>query len=198
MSYQLELNLCKTLISIRRGTPMNISRRDLFLKGMATISCGTFCKVTDTTVGAKTMNEAKSQTFFKLYPVGKVKKQHGSAKLQIFNKYRDALKGLDGFSHIFVLYWFDKNDTPEKRNIRQIRPRGNRNNPLTGVFACRAPVRPNLIALSRCKILSIKNEIIIVDKIDAFDGSPILDIKPYISSIRGEPKDIRVPDWIKD
>lgn len=144
------------------------------------------------------MNEAKSQTFFKLYPVGKVKKQHGSAKLQIFNKYRDALKGLDGFSHIFVLYWFDKNDTPEKRNIRQVRPRGNRNNPLTGVFACRAPVRPNLIALSRCKILSIKNEIIIVDKIDAFDGSPILDIKPYISSIRGEPKDIRVPDWIKD
>jgi tRNA-Thr(GGU) m(6)t(6)A37 methyltransferase TsaA len=102
------------------------------------------------------------------------------------------------FSHIFVLYWFDRNDTPEKRNILQVHPRGNRKNPLTGVFACRAPVRPNLIALSRCKILSIKNEIILVDKIDALDGSAILDIKPYICSIDGEPSDIRVPDWLKD
>jgi tRNA-Thr(GGU) m(6)t(6)A37 methyltransferase TsaA len=177
---------------------MNISRRNVVLRGLAIMSSGGFCKVTGTTVGAETVNEAKSETFFTLYPVGQVKKQHGSVKLEIFNKYSDALKGLDGFSHIFVLYWFDRNDTPEKRNIRQVHPRGNKKNPLTGVFACRAPVRPNLIALSRCKILSIKNEIIIVDKIDAFDGSPILDIKPYISSINGEPKDIRVPDWLKD
>jgi tRNA-Thr(GGU) m(6)t(6)A37 methyltransferase TsaA len=177
---------------------MNISRRNLFFKGLATIGCGAFYKVTDTTVGAETVSEAKSETFFTLYPVGKVKKQDGSIKLQIFNIYRDALKGLGGFSHLFVLYWFDRNDTPEKRNILQVHPRGNRENPLTGVFACRAPVRPNLIALSRCKILSIKNEIIVVDKIDAFDGSPILDIKPYIPSIDGEPRDIRVPGWLKD
>lgn len=71
-------------------------------------------------------------------------------------------------------------------------------NPLTGVFACRAPVRPNLIALSLCKVLSITNNIIAVDKIDAFNGSPILDIKPYIPSIDNEPKDIRMPDWLKE
>jgi tRNA (Thr-GGU) A37 N-methylase len=49
----------------------------------------------------------------------------------------------------------------------------------------------------RCKVLSIRNEIITVDKIDALDGSPILDIKPYIPSIDCETKGVRVPDWLK-
>ena len=177
---------------------MKISRRNLVFRGLTTIGCGAFCQVSNTTFGAETVNEKENKTFFKLYPVGEVKRQHGSIKLRIFDRFRDALKGLDGFSHVFVLYWFDRNDTPEKRNILQVHPRGNKKNPLTGIFACRAPVRPNLIALSLCKVLSIRNEIITVDKIDAFDGSPILDLKPYIPSIDGEPKGVRVPDWLKD
>jgi len=144
------------------------------------------------------VNEKKHETFFKLYPVGEVKRQRGTTKLRVFDRYCDALKGLEGFSHVLVLYWFDRNDTSEKRNILQVHPRGNKKNPLTGVFACRAPVRPNLIALSLCKILSIQNGIITIDKIDAFDGSPILDIKPYIPTIDHEHKNIRVPGWLKD
>jgi tRNA-Thr(GGU) m(6)t(6)A37 methyltransferase TsaA len=177
---------------------MNILRRNLFFRGLATISCGAFCNITDTTVRAENVNEKKNEMFFKLYPVGEVKKQHGSIKLRIFDRYRDALKGLDGFSHVLVFYWFDRNDTPKKRNILKVHPRGKKKNPLTGVFACRAPVRPNLIALSLCKVLSIENEIVTVDKIDAFDGSPILDIKPYIPSIDRESKGVRTPDWLKD
>ena len=177
---------------------MKISRRNLVFRGLATISCGAFYKASDTTLGAETVNEKENKTFFKLYPVGEVKRQHGSIKLRIFDRFRDALKGLDGFSHVFVLYWFDRNDTPEKRNIPQVHPRGNKKNPLTGIFACRAPVRPNLIALSLCKVLSTRDEIITVDKIDAFDGSTILDLKPYIPSIDGEPKGVRVPNWLKD
>jgi len=177
---------------------MNISRRNLVSRGLATIGCGAFYKASDTTMGAETMNENEDGTFFKLYPVGKVKRQHGSTELRIFDRYRDALKGLDGFSHLLVLYWFDRNDTPEKRNILQVHPRGNKKNPLTGVFACRAPVRPNLIALSRCKVLSIRDEIVTVDKIDALDDSPILDIKPYIPSIDNELESIRVPNWLTD
>jgi len=178
---------------------MNITRRNLVFRGLATISCGAFCQISDTTFGAEAVNEKKkNETFFKLYPVGEVKRQRGSIELRIFDRCRDALKGLDDFSHVFVLYWFDRNDTPEKRNILQVHPRGNKKNPLTGVFACRAPVRPNLIALSLCKVLSIRNEIISVDKIDAFDGSPILDIKPYIPSIDGEPEGVRVPGWLKE
>jgi tRNA-Thr(GGU) m(6)t(6)A37 methyltransferase TsaA len=176
---------------------MSISRRSLFFGSLASIGGGAFHRVSDAAVKAESVNETEKRSFFKLHPVGEVRRQHGSAELHILERYQEALKGLDGFSHVFVLYWFDRNDTPEKRSILQVHPRGNKKNPLTGVFACRAPVRPNLIALSRCKILSIKNEILVVDKIDAFDGSPILDIKPYIPFIDGEPNDIRVPDWLR-
>jgi tRNA-Thr(GGU) m(6)t(6)A37 methyltransferase TsaA len=60
---------------------------------------------------------------------------------------------------------------------------GNKANPLTGVFATRSPVRPNPIALFSCKVVAIEGRLIHVESIDAFDGSPILDIKPYIPSI---------------
>lgn len=177
---------------------MSISRRKLIFRGLGAISGGAFCKGADTPVRSEAVNAKENETFFKLYPVGEVKMQRGSTELRIFDRYRDALKGLDGFSHLLVLYWFDRNDTPQKRNILQVHPRGNKNNPLTGVFACRAPVRPNLIALSRCKVLSIRNEIVTVDKVDALDGSPILDIKPYIPFIDYETKGVRVPDWLKE
>ena len=177
---------------------MNISRRGVFLGGLTTIGCGAFCRASSATVRIETNDEKKNETFFKLYPVGVVNKQGKSVKLRIREKYRDALKGLDGFSHAIVLYWFDRNDTAEKRNILQVHPRGNKKNPLTGVFACRAPVRPNLIAVSRCKILGIEGGVFSVDKIDALDGSPILDIKPYIPSIDLEAEGIRVPDWLRD
>ena len=139
-----------------------------------------------------------SEDFFKLFPVGKVEKKRDSTFIKISDKYSDAIKGLDEFSHVIVIYWFHKNDTPEKRSILQVHPRGNKNNPLTGIFACRAPVRPNLIALTVCKILSINGNNIHIDEIDAFDESPVLDLKPYIPRIDNPKKDIRLPDWLRN
>jgi tRNA-Thr(GGU) m(6)t(6)A37 methyltransferase TsaA len=133
--------------------------------------------------------------FFKVWPVGKVKKKDGLTTIEIDPAYRKALLGLDGFSHIHVLYWFDRNDTPQKRAILQVHPRGNRNNPLTGVFATRSPVRPNLIALSTCKVVSVKDCTIRIDSIDAFDNSPVLDIKPYVRGCDFVEK-VEVPDWV--
>jgi len=177
---------------------MNISRRALFLGGLMTIGCGACNRISNNRIKTKANEEKENETFFKLYPVGIVERQGKSTMLQIDDKYCDALKGLDGFSHAIVLYWFNRNDTSEKRSILQVHPRGNKKNPLTGVFACRAPVRPNLIALSVCKILAIKGKVLSIDKIDALDGSPILDIKPYIPSIDSKPKGIRIPDWLKE
>lgn len=139
--------------------------------------------------------EAKRRVY-QLYPVGTVEKKDGATRLVIADEYAPALKGLDGFSHVVVLYWFDKNDVPRKRRILQVHPRGNRKNPLTGVFACRAPVRPNLIALSVCRIQAVEGNVVRVDKIDAFDGTPILDLKPYIPAI-DSPKDAQLPDWLR-
>lgn len=81
-------------------------------------------------------------------------------------------------SKIWVIWWFHCNDTPRMRSTLKVHPRGNLANPLKGVFATRAPMRPNLIALSRCKVLSLKRNVIEIDTIDAFADTPVLDIKP--------------------
>jgi tRNA (adenine37-N6)-methyltransferase len=92
-------------------------------------------------------------------------------------KYQSGLLGLDQFYQVTVIYWFDQNDTPEKRSILQVHPRGDKRNPIRGVFATHSPVRPNLIAISRCKILSVRDNIVEIDDIDAFPDSPVLDLK---------------------
>jgi tRNA-Thr(GGU) m(6)t(6)A37 methyltransferase TsaA len=128
-------------------------------------------------------------------PVGEVKKSDDRTALHVFPEYREALSGLDKFSHIIVLYWFDKNDSPEKRATLKVYPRADDRNPLTGVFATRSPVRPNLIGLSVCKIKSVDADGVTVDDIDAFDRTPILDLKPYIPESDWVPN-ASVPEWV--
>ena len=133
---------------------------------------------------------------YSIQPIGHVVKTAGKVTLDILPQYKDALLGLKDFSHIYVFYWFNRNDSPEKRSILEVHPRGNKENPLTGVFATHSPFRPNLIGLSICKIKSIDNGTITVDDIDAFDGTPIIDIKPYRPSYDCVPG-ASVPDWVK-
>jgi len=135
-----------------------------------------------------------AETVFRMVPVGKVEKGEDSARIRIFEPFVGGLLGLDGWSHVNVLYWFDRNDVPQRRGILRVHPRGDARNPLTGVFACRAPVRPNLIALSVCRILSVEGGVVTVDAIDAFDGTPVVDLKPLVPpDVRAE--DLRVPEW---
>lgn len=115
---------------------------------------------------------------YSVHPVGWVRKADGKTTLVIDERYQPALMGVENLSAIWVLYWFDRNDTPEKRAILQVHPRANPENPLRGVFATRAPVRPNLIALSRCEVLSVEGNVIEIDGIDAWPDTPVLDIKP--------------------
>jgi len=134
---------------------------------------------------------------YKIYPIGIIRKNNDQdVRIEIDNAYTDALLGVDGFSHLIVSYWFHENDTPEKRKILQIHPRKDKNNPLTGVFGTHSPMRPNLIAISYCRKLSIQDNIIFIDQIDAFDGSPLIDIKPYIPVDKLISGDIKVPDWV--
>ena len=115
---------------------------------------------------------------YQVHPIGWVRKHAGKTTIVVDEKYRSALLGVEELSSIWVLYWFDRNDTPEKRSILQVHPRRNPANPLHGIFATRAPVRPNLIALSRCNIVSVQGNVIEIDYIDAFPDTPVLDIKP--------------------
>ena len=123
-------------------------------------------------------NDAKVQdVYYKVYPIGKVLKEAGRCYLSINPEYQEGLMGLEKFSHVQVLYWFHENDTPEKRSILQVHPKGNPDNPKRGVFSTHAPVRPNLIAISECRIISIEKNIVEIDDIDAYDNTPILDLK---------------------
>ena len=132
---------------------------------------------------------------FSIFPIGVVKKQNDVIWIEISDEFLDGLLGLEGFSHINVLFWFHENDTPEKRAVLQVHPRRDEQNPLTGVFATHSPVRPNLIGLTRCKILSIEGNRIIIEDIDALDGTPVIDIKCYIPNSEGD-SEVQVPDWV--
>ena len=128
--------------------------------------------------GAVQAKDPASDPVYEMRPIGWVRKSEGRTFLEIAPRYEPALLGVADLASVWVLYWFDRNDTPEQRAILQVHPRRDPANPLRGVFATRAPVRPNLIALSRCRILSVQNNRIEIDGIDAFADSPILDIKP--------------------
>ena len=114
---------------------------------------------------------------FKVHPIGYVRKTENKTTIVLDKKYEPGLLRMEKQSEIWVLWWFDQNDTPEKRSILQVHPRGNPDNPLTGVFATHSPVRPNLIAMTRCKIISVKDNVIEIESIDAFPDTPVLDIK---------------------
>lgn len=133
---------------------------------------------------------------FEIYPIGIVCKGDDGVWIDINSELEEALWGLDSFSHIWVLYWFHQNDTLEQRQTMRVRPRKNPANPLTGVFATHSPVRPNLIAMTRCKLFSIEGTRLHIDEIDAMDRSPVIDIKCYIPDSLEE-NNVRVPQWIK-
>jgi tRNA-Thr(GGU) m(6)t(6)A37 methyltransferase TsaA len=133
---------------------------------------------------------------YQIFPVGMVHKDENKTEIEIYDQFTDALLGLETFSHIIVLYWFHNNDTPKKRATLQVHPRKNKANPLTGVFGTHSPVRPNLIAISTCKIRSIADNRIRIDDIDAVDGTPVIDIKSYIPHHNEPNTDIKLPDWV--
>jgi tRNA-Thr(GGU) m(6)t(6)A37 methyltransferase TsaA len=128
-------------------------------------------------------------------PVGQVHVGPSGPSIEVAPRYQDALAGLEGFSNVWVIWWFDRNETPSKRSILKVHPRGDPGNPLTGVFATRSPVRPNLIGLTLCRVRSIRGTTIRVESIDAFDGTPVLDLKPYIPDVDGEARAL-VPSWV--
>jgi tRNA-Thr(GGU) m(6)t(6)A37 methyltransferase TsaA len=129
-----------------------------------------------------------------IFPVGIIHNRENDVRIEIYPEYTEALLGLKQFSHIHVLYWLHLNDTPEKRQTLQVNPRKNPTNPLTGVFATHSPRRPNPIALSRCRITAVTAASVVIDEIDALDGSPVIDIKAFFPL---DPDDtpIEFPNW---
>ncbi|OGO39536.1 MAG: tRNA (N6-threonylcarbamoyladenosine(37)-N6)-methyltransferase TrmO [Chloroflexi bacterium RBG_16_57_8] len=102
------------------------------------------------------------------------------SELIIDPKWEEALEGLEGFSHIIVLFWIDR--ITEKKVPLKVHPMHREDLPLTGLFSTRTPNRPNRIGLTVVKLLEHKGNVLKVIGLDALDGTPVLDIKPYLRS----------------
>lgn len=102
------------------------------------------------------------------------------AWLEVSRFATDALDGLAEGDHIIVLTWLHK----ARRDVFKVHPRGNENNPLTGVFATRSPDRPNPLGLHRVTIRRIDSNRLLIGPIEAIDGTPVIDIKPVLSGVR--------------
>jgi len=116
------------------------------------------------------------------------------SKILIYEEFTEALKGLSDFSHIYVIFLMHRVSS-EQRKLLQVHPRGEESLPLVGVFATRSPLRPNPIGLTLVELISVKGNVLTVRGLDAFDGTPVLDIKPY--SFSEMVKEAKFPEWVK-
>ena len=117
------------------------------------------------------------------------------SEIEVEESLTPALKGIGDFSHIIVLYWMHQ-VSAEQRRLTQVHPRGKRELPLTGIFATRSPARPNPIGLRMVRLLEQRDNVLKVQGLDAFNGTPVLDIKPYLPEYDSAPK-TRVPYWVR-
>jgi tRNA-Thr(GGU) m(6)t(6)A37 methyltransferase TsaA len=106
----------------------------------------------------------------------------------------EALHKIDEFSHIIVIYWMHKLP-PSQRSVIKVHPRRNKDLPLVGVFASRSPARPNPLGITTVKLLERRDNILKVSGLDAIDGTPVLDITPYLPDY-DYTSEIKTPGWI--
>jgi tRNA-Thr(GGU) m(6)t(6)A37 methyltransferase TsaA len=118
------------------------------------------------------------------------------SKITINRELTEALDGLEDYSHIIVLYWMHQ--LPERQPLPlKVHPMGNRDLPLTGRFATRAPSRPNAIGQATVELLERRANVLKVKGLDAIDGTPVIDIKPYIPGYDSA-SNARAPRWMAE
>ena len=108
----------------------------------------------------------------------------------------DALAGLDAFSHVEIIFLFDQFDEANV-TVGSRHPRGNEAWPKVGIFAQRASSRPNRLGLTTCEVAGVDGLELSVRGLDAIDGSPVLDIKPYITEFTPRGAVVQ-PEWISE
>lgn len=133
---------------------------------------------------------------FKVSPIGKINVNHERMFIELEPKFIPGLQALDGFSHINVIWWFSDFSSGEARSTLETPQPYKKAPSVMGVFATRSPVRPNPIALTAAQVLytDFSKGIIQIAYIDANDGTPVLDIKPYTPSLDRVEKP-GVPEW---
>lgn len=139
-------------------------------------------------------------------PIGAVsnevseKKDHGwgqdCSSIIVNKEYQDGLQGLSDFSHIIVVYYLDKAQFEASRHLVR-RPQGRADMPMVGIFSQRAKDRPNPIGITAVRLVDVKDNVIAVQGLDAINGTPVLDIKPYYP-VYDCRSDATVPEWVDE
>lgn len=122
-----------------------------------------------------------------LRPIGRVR---GDA-LQIHKRWAKGLEGIEKFSHLVVLFWLHQARKPALR----IHPKGMKALPRLGFLATRTPHRPNPLGVTVVRLLKRRGSRLWVEGLDAWEGTPILDIKPYTK--KDSVKQFRIPAWVR-
>jgi tRNA (adenine37-N6)-methyltransferase len=113
--------------------------------------------------------------------------------LVLDEQYTEALDGLEDYSHVLVIFWMDQAGPPKslKGHVQ-----GREDLPVAGLFARRAPSRPNPIGITAVPLLQRDKNVLRVRGVDAIDGTPLLDIKPYMPAFDSVER-ARIPEWCK-
>ncbi|WDV46429.1 tRNA (N6-threonylcarbamoyladenosine(37)-N6)-methyltransferase TrmO [Clostridiaceae bacterium M8S5] len=129
-------------------------------------------------------------------PIGKIRIKNNRYFIEVKKELFEATKGLEDFSHIQVIWWLNQYDTSESRVSLVMDSPYKKAPEKLGVFATRSPIRPNPIAITACKLLSINEDSNMVEiaYIDAMDETPVLDIKAYHPSV-DIIRDVKMPKW---
>ncbi|MFX1253497.1 MAG: tRNA (N6-threonylcarbamoyladenosine(37)-N6)-methyltransferase TrmO [Promethearchaeota archaeon] len=125
-----------------------------------------------------------------------VKDRNLISKIVINKDLNEALDGIEDFSHVFIIFWMHQISSPDEPVLHH--PSKIDSEPV-GIFATRAPIRPNPIGLTLVELLNREKNVLWVKGLDAYDGTPILDIKPYPNWERGRfivVTDFKVPKWL--
>ncbi|MEA4846803.1 MAG: SAM-dependent methyltransferase [Clostridiaceae bacterium] len=122
---------------------------------------------------------------FQVNSIGNISANDMGMFIELEPGYIPALQALDGFSHLNIIWWFSGSDNKGARNTLRTQQPYKKAPAVMGIFATRSPIRPNPIALSAAEVIRIDYEkgIIQIAYIDANDGTPVLDIKPYTPSL---------------
>ena len=100
------------------------------------------------------------------------------ATIEFKEEYKEGLKDLEGFSHVYLIYYFHKVKEPQLSVI----PFNDKTDTPRGVFSTRTPMHPNSLGLSVVELIKVEEDIVTIKGIDILDGTPLLDIKPYIEN----------------
>lgn len=113
------------------------------------------------------------------------------ARIELSSEYAAAVEGIEGWSHLIVLFWMhgvERDHIPLTTH-----PRHRTELPRVGIFAARGRDRPNPIGLAVVELLKREGNVLTVKRLDAYDGTPVIDIKPYDS--HDIATDLRTPEW---